>query len=253
MIHAGDVTLLDYNRAGYPLLEIVTEPDLKTGEETEEFLRDFQRLVRYLGVGDGNMDEGSMKCDANISLNTRGAGLGTKVELKNMNSPRFVRLALNHEVKRQAAILDDGGSLYQETRLWNENRDITESMRRKEAADDYRYFPEPDIPPFKPDAEFLQRVEDSLVELPLARRRRLEVEYKLSSEQAVFLHDESDMADFFEEAVRLGRICRKACCVVVFRCPKSTQSRIDYPVREPVERSPPCRITFPDRSKKNQR
>ncbi|MDT8299254.1 MAG: Asp-tRNA(Asn)/Glu-tRNA(Gln) amidotransferase subunit GatB, partial [Spirochaetaceae bacterium] len=114
MIHAGDVTLLDFNRAGYPLLEIVTEPDLKSGEETEAFLRDFQRLVRYLGVSDGNMDEGSMKCDANISINHPGKGLGTKVELKNMNSPRFVRLALNHEAERQSAVLDAGGKLVQE-------------------------------------------------------------------------------------------------------------------------------------------
>ena len=204
MIHAGDVSLLDFNRAGYPLLEIVTEPDLRSGEETESFLRDFQRLVRYLGVSDGNMDEGSMKCDANISINEKGRGLGTKVELKNMNSPRFVRLALNYEAERQAAVLESGGSLVQETRLWNENRDTTETMRRKEAADDYRYFPEPDMPPFVPDAAFLSRVEAGLVELPLQRKQRLMSEYDLSADQAEFIHDESYTADFFEQAVKSG-------------------------------------------------
>jgi len=204
MIHAGDITLLDYNRAGYPLLEIVTEPDLRTGEETESFLRDFQRLVRYLGVSDANMDEGSMKCDANISLNLPGKGLGTKVELKNMNSPRFVRLALNHEVGRQAEVLDSGGSLVQETRLWNENRDITEIMRRKEAADDYRYFPEPDMPPFIPDTDFLGRVESGMVELPLQRKRRLISEYGLTVEQADFIHEEAATAQFFEDTVGAG-------------------------------------------------
>jgi len=210
MIHAGDITLLDYNRAGYPLLEIVTEPDLRSGEETESFLRDFQRLVRYLGVSDANMDEGSMKCDANISLNLPGKGLGTKVEMKNMNSPRFVRLALNHEVVRQAEVLDAGGSLVQETRLWNENRDITEIMRRKEAADDYRYFPEPDIPPFKPDEAFLARVDAGMVEFPLDKKRRLQSEYGLSAEQAEFIHDEAATAQFFEETVRGGADARNA-------------------------------------------
>ncbi|MDF1568130.1 MAG: Asp-tRNA(Asn)/Glu-tRNA(Gln) amidotransferase subunit GatB [Spirochaetaceae bacterium] len=208
MIHAGDVTLLDFNRAGYPLLEIVTEPDLKSGEETEAFLRDFQRLVRYLGVSDGNMDEGSMKCDANISINHPGKGLGTKVELKNMNSPRFVRLALNHEAERQSAVLDAGGKLVQETRLWNENRDMTETMRRKEAADDYRYFPEPDMPPFQPDSDFLIRVENGLVELPLDKKRRLESEYNLTTEQAEFIHDDAATADLFEKTVRSGAEAR---------------------------------------------
>lgn len=204
MIHAGDVTLLDFNRAGYPLLEIVTEPDLRSGEETEAFLREFQRLVRYLGVSDGNMDEGSMKCDANISINHPGKGLGTKVEIKNMNSPRFVRLALNHEISRQSAVLDAGGTLVQETRLWNENRDITETMRRKEVADDYRYFPEPDLPPFRPDEAFFHRVDEALTELPLARKRRIRREYDLNHEQADFLCDEKDTADFFEQCAGNG-------------------------------------------------
>jgi aspartyl-tRNA(Asn)/glutamyl-tRNA(Gln) amidotransferase subunit B len=154
------------------------------------------------------MDEGSMKCDANISINNPGKGLGTKVELKNMNSPRFVRLALNHEVLRQAEVLDTGGSLVQETRLWNENRDITETMRRKEAADDYRYFPEPDMPPFIPDEAFLARVEEGMVELPLEKKRRLQADYPLSAEQAEFIHDDLATAELFEDTVRAGASAR---------------------------------------------
>jgi len=154
------------------------------------------------------MDEGSMKCDANISINHPGKGLGTKVELKNMNSPRFVRLALNHEILRQAGILDADGTLVQETRLWNENRDITESMRRKEAADDYRYFPEPDMPPFSPDRQFLARVDAGMVELPLDKKRRLQSEYGLSPEQAEFIHDDVATAVLFEETVNSGASAR---------------------------------------------
>ncbi len=209
MIHADDITLLDYNRAGYPLLEIVTEPDLKTGEETEAFLRDFQRLVRYLDVSDGNMEEGSMKCDANISINRPGQGLGTKVEIKNMNSPRFVRMALNHEIERQAGVIDDGGTIFQETRLWNEHRDITEIMRRKEASDDYRYFPEPDIPPFTPDKEFLDRVRSGLVELPLALKKRLIDKYGLTVEQSEFIYDNPATVKLFEQTVAQGADPRK--------------------------------------------
>jgi aspartyl-tRNA(Asn)/glutamyl-tRNA(Gln) amidotransferase subunit B len=204
MIHAGDMSLQDFNRAGYPLLEIVTEPDLKSGEETEAFLRAFRRMVRYLGVCDGNMDEGSMKCDANISINTPGAGLGTKVELKNMNSPRFVRRGLLYEAKRQAKALDEGVKLIQETRLWNENRDITESMRTKEMANDYRYFPEPDMPPFCPDDSFMADVEKEQVELPLSRKHKIMRKYGISSEQAEFIHDEKVNADYFEQVMVLG-------------------------------------------------
>lgn len=203
MIHAGDMTLLDFNRAGYPLLEIVTEPDLKSGEETEAFLRSFQRLVRYLAVSDGNMEEGSMKCDANISINPVGKGLGTKVEVKNMNSPRFIRLAMAYEAERQKVCLETGKPIYQETRLWNENRDSTEPMRRKEESEDYRYFPEPDLPPFSPDKEFMQRVEAGLVELPLDRKTRMMSQYGLNDEQAEYLHEDKFTADFFEKAAGL--------------------------------------------------
>jgi aspartyl-tRNA(Asn)/glutamyl-tRNA(Gln) amidotransferase subunit B len=204
MIHAGDMSLLDYNRAGTPLLEIVTEPDLEIGEEAELLLQQFRRMVRYLGVCDGNMEEGSMRCDANVSVNVRGEGLGRKVEIKNLNSSRFVRKALNFEIDRQQDILDRGGVVVQETRLWNENRDQSEPMRTKENAQDYRYFPEPDLPPFVPDPAFLASVEERLVELPLQRRDRLMREYALSRTHADFICDEKATAGFFEEAVSRG-------------------------------------------------
>ena len=204
MIHAGDESLLDFNRAGTPLLEIVTEPDLEMGEEAEHLLQEFRRLVRYLGVCDGNMEEGSLRCDANVSVNTEGAGLGTKVEIKNMNSFRFVRKALTYETDRQQDILERGGTIVQETRLWNENRDVSESMRVKESSNDYRYFPEPDLPPFHTDEAFLASVEESLVELPPDRQRRFASDYGLSEAQAAFLCDERETADFFEAAVAAG-------------------------------------------------
>ncbi|OHD13434.1 MAG: glutaminyl-tRNA synthase (glutamine-hydrolyzing) subunit B [Spirochaetes bacterium GWB1_48_6] len=204
MIHAGDMSLLDYNRAGYPLLEIVTEPDLVTGEDAEVFLQNFQRLIRYLGVSDGNMEEGSMRCDANSSINTPGAGLGRKVEIKNLNSPRFVKKSLNYEIKRQAEVIDAGNIVIQETRLWNENRDVTESMRTKESSNDYRYFPEPDFPPFIPTEAFLRGTEAAQVELPLARKARLLLEYGITEEQADFIYDTKEVADYYEKVVALG-------------------------------------------------
>jgi aspartyl-tRNA(Asn)/glutamyl-tRNA(Gln) amidotransferase subunit B len=201
MIHTGTVSLLDYNRAGVSLLEIVTEPDMETGEEAELFVRQLRRMVRYLGVCDGNMEEGSLRADANVSINLPGMGLGKKVEIKNLNSSRFIKLSLNHEIERQGRVLDSGGVVVQETRLWNENRDQTEAMRQKENAQDYRYFPEPDLPVFAPDAAFLERVEKSLVELPQKRINRVVKEYGLTEEHAELICDEKAPADYFEEAV----------------------------------------------------
>ncbi len=208
MIHAGEMSLLDYNRAGTALLEIVTQPDLEVGEEAERFLQDFRRMVRYLGVCDGNMEQGSLRCDANVSVNFEGQGLGAKVEIKNLNSFKFVRKALNFEIERQREILERGGTVLQETRLWNENRDVTEGMRTKESALDYRYFPEPDLPPFRPDEAFLAAVEGSLVELPAGRRQRLLRQYGITEHQAEFLCEEREIADYFERAVTLGADAR---------------------------------------------
>ena len=203
MIHAGDMSLVDYNRTGTPLLEIVTEPDMTVGEEAEILMHELRRIVRYLGVSDGNMEEGSMRCDANVSINLKGAGLGRKVEVKNLNSSRFVRLSLNYEIDRQTEILEDGGTVVQETRLWNENRDQTIVMRSKENANDYRYFPEPDLPPFRTTPEFLAQVESRLVELPLARRQRMIQDLGIQEGQAEVICEERATADYFEQVLEL--------------------------------------------------
>ncbi|MFP4266457.1 MAG: Asp-tRNA(Asn)/Glu-tRNA(Gln) amidotransferase subunit GatB [Spirochaetaceae bacterium] len=210
MIHGGDITLLDYNRAGTPLLEIVTEPDLRSGEEAEAFIQYFRSAVRHMEVCDGNMEEGSLRCDANVSVNPVGQGLGTKVEIKNLNSSRFVRLSLSYESRRHEKMLREGKSIVQETRLWNENRDITVGMRTKEESHDYRYFPEPDLPPFQPTEEFLSKVRKSLEELPLSRRNRFIESYGVTDSQAVFLAEEKERSRFFEESVALGADPREA-------------------------------------------
>ncbi|GHT76193.1 aspartyl/glutamyl-tRNA(Asn/Gln) amidotransferase subunit B [Endomicrobiia bacterium] len=202
MIHTGTASLLDYNRAGVSLLEIVTEPDMETGEEAELFIQQLRRTVRYLGVCDGNMEEGSLRADANVSINLPGKGLGRKVEIKNLNSSRFVKLGLNYEIQRQGEMLDQGKTVVQETRLWNENRDETAPMRTKENAQDYRYFPEPDLPVFSPDVAFLKSVDDALVELPLKRVGRLLADYGLTEEQADLICEEKAQADYFEAAVK---------------------------------------------------
>jgi aspartyl-tRNA(Asn)/glutamyl-tRNA(Gln) amidotransferase subunit B len=184
------------------LLEIVTEPDMETGEEAELFIRQLRRIVRYLGVCDGNMEEGSLRADANVSINLPGRGLGRKVEIKNLNSSRFVKLGLNYEILRQGNLLDQGKEVIQETRLWNENRDETMPMRTKENAQDYRYFPEPDLPVFSPDTAFLSSVEEGLVELPIPRARRMAAGYGLTEEQADLICEEKAQADYFEASVR---------------------------------------------------
>src|SRR5262249_44947130 len=167
-IHAdASKSLVDYNRAGVPLCEIVSEPDIRSADEAAEYVRAIRTLVRYLGIGDGNMEEGSLRCDANVSLRKRGAtAFGTKTEIKNMNSFKNVRDAIEHEIKRQAAVLDGGGRVVQETRLWDPGRGVTQAMRSKEQAHDYRYFPEPDLPPVVVDDAALAALGKSLPELP---------------------------------------------------------------------------------------
>ena len=203
-IHQGGRTLLDYNRAGTSLLEIVTEPDLETGEDAEAFIQNFRRLVRYLGVCDGNMEEGSLRCDGNISINLAGKGLGTKTEVKNVNSSRFLKLSMNHEIVRQKRLLEKGEQIVQETRLWNEAKAKTESMRTKESAHDYRYFPEPDMTPFRPGEAFVADIDRLIVELPLYRKMRFEKDYGVTGDQVLFLTEEKGTADFFEAAVSGG-------------------------------------------------
>lgn len=203
MIHEGDKSYCDYNRAGTCLLEIVTEPEFKTGKEAEDFLQAFRRTVRHLGVCDGNMEEGSMRCDANISINKPGMGLGTKAEVKNLNSSRYVKKALQYERKRQEKILNNGGTIIQETRLWDEARSQTESMRTKEQAHDYRYFPEPDLPPFRPDEEFFAMIEENIIELPLSRKNRFIKEFAITEVQADYLCEERKTAEYYERLVAM--------------------------------------------------
>jgi len=203
VFETASASLVDFNRSGVPLMEIVSRPDLTAPAEAAEYLRVLRALLRYLGVCDGNMEEGSLRCDANISLRRRGAAeLGTKVEIKNMNSFRHVRAALEYEVSRQARALERGERLVQETRLWNPDRGETLSMRSKEFAHDYRYFPDPDLVPMRPAPAWVAEIEAALPELPRARRRRFVEQYTLPPYDADLLTQDRALADYYEEAVR---------------------------------------------------
>jgi len=197
---AGGGSLVDLNRAGVPLLEIVTLPVLRSPEEAGAYLTALRQLVRWLGVCDGNMEEGSLRCDANISLRRPGAALGTKIELKNMNSIRGVVAALHHEIARQSALLDAGGTVSQETRSWDPDRGVTEFLRSKEFAHDYRYFPDPDLPPVQLSEEHRQAVRAAMPELPAARRRRLARDHGIPGYDAAVLTESRELADWFESA-----------------------------------------------------
>jgi aspartyl-tRNA(Asn)/glutamyl-tRNA(Gln) amidotransferase subunit B len=200
----GDASLVDFNRCGVPLLEIVSEPDMSSSEEAGAYLRKLRTLLQYLEICDGNMEEGSFRCDANVSIRPRGTSkLGTKVEIKNMNSFRNVERAIDYELKRQSEVLDEGGSLVQETRLWDPDRGVTRSMRSKEFAHDYRYFPEPDLLPIVVSEEWIEQVRRSLPELPDARRRRFVDELGLPAYDADVLTARKDVADYFEAALRV--------------------------------------------------
>jgi aspartyl-tRNA(Asn)/glutamyl-tRNA(Gln) amidotransferase subunit B len=207
LIHEGHLetaqsSQVDFNRAGVPLMEIVSKPDMRATEEAGAYLRALRAIVVYLGVCDGNMEEGSLRCDANISLRKRGAAeLGTKVEIKNMNSFRNVQHALEHEIKRQARALDAGERIVQETRLWDPDKGHTVSMRSKEFAHDYRYFPEPDLPPLDVEARWVEAVRATLPELPAARRARFMEIHALNAYDADLLTGSRALADYFEAAV----------------------------------------------------
>ena len=195
------VSYVDLNRAGTPLLEIVSEPDLRSPEEAVAYLKKIHAIVRYLDICDGNMQEGSFRCDANISLRPFGQEeLGIRTELKNMNSFRNVQLALEYEVRRQRDILLDGGEVVQETLLWNPDKGCTESMRGKEEAHDYRYFPDPDLVPVVIDDEWIERVRKNLPELPDERCRRFINDFELSEYDAGILTASRELADYFEDA-----------------------------------------------------
>ena len=206
LVHEGNLetalsSQVDFNRAGTPLMEIVSMPDMRTPEEAAAYLKALRAIVVYLDVCDGNMEEGSLRCDANISLRRPGAKeYGTKVEIKNMNSFRNVQHALEYEIKRQARALDTGERIVQETRLWDPDRGHTVSMRSKEFAHDYRYFPEPDLPPLDLASSWIEQVRATLPELPAARRQRFTTAYALSAYDAEVATQSKALADYFEAA-----------------------------------------------------
>ncbi len=196
-------THLDFNRSGVPLIEIVTEPDLRSSAEAYDYLSRLKEILEYLEVNDGNMEEGSLRCDANVSVRRAGEEkFGTRTELKNINSFRFVQKAIDYEVARQIDVIETGGRIVQETRLWNSEEERTVSMRSKEEAHDYRYFPDPDLPLLVVDNEWVETVRHSMPALPEERRRRLVQEYALSEYDAGVLTATRALSDFFEETVK---------------------------------------------------
>jgi aspartyl-tRNA(Asn)/glutamyl-tRNA(Gln) amidotransferase subunit B len=198
----GGFTGIDLNRAGTPLLEIVSEPDMRSAAEAVAYLKTLHTLVRYLDICDGNMQEGSFRCDANVSVRPLGqARLGTRAELKNINSFRFVERAIDYEVRRQIALISSGGQVRQETRLYDSVRDETRSMRSKEEANDYRYFPDPDLPALVLTEAFLAEVRDAMPELPDAKRERFGAQYGLSAYDAGVLTASRELARYYEDAV----------------------------------------------------
>jgi len=199
----GNGSGVDFNRAGTPLIEIVSEPDLRSSQEAYDYMSHLRKLVVYLGICDGNLEEGSLRCDANVSVRPRGSEkLGTKVEIKNLNSFRFLQKAIDYEVRRQIQVLSSGGALVQETRLWDEGRACTFSMRSKEEAHDYRYFPEPDLRPLEVGDEWREQIRCSLPELPDARADRFVSQYALNEEDARLLTATPAAADYYEACAR---------------------------------------------------
>ncbi|MFH1062938.1 MAG: Asp-tRNA(Asn)/Glu-tRNA(Gln) amidotransferase subunit GatB [Candidatus Omnitrophota bacterium] len=201
LIHTPTASLVDYNRTGTPLLEIVTEPDINSADETYAYLTQLKSILEYLEVSDCDMEKGSLRCDANISIRPIGQKqLGTKTELKNMNSFKGVRDALNYEIKRQEKQIDSGKAIIQETRLWDENQQKTFSMRVKEEAHDYRYFPDPDLVPFTLDALTIENIRKDLPELPKAKKQRLITQYALSEYDAAVISADKHLGLYFEQA-----------------------------------------------------
>jgi aspartyl-tRNA(Asn)/glutamyl-tRNA(Gln) amidotransferase subunit B len=200
-IGSGAVTLVDFNRAGTPLIEIVSEPDLRSADEAEAYLKKLRDILMFIGVNDGNLEEGSFRCDANVSIRPAGqTELGTRAELKNINSFRFVKKAIEHEIARQEGVLQGGGEVVQETRTWLEAQNKTVSMRGKEEAHDYRYFPDPDLPPLAFDAKRIEALRQALPELPEAKRARWQKDLGLTEYDAGVLSAHPEVAKYFEAA-----------------------------------------------------
>jgi aspartyl-tRNA(Asn)/glutamyl-tRNA(Gln) amidotransferase subunit B len=206
LFHAGDHSLVDFNRSGLPLIEIVTEPDIHTPEEARQYLIKLRTILRYLGVSTGDMEKGAMRCEPNVSVRpVGGEEFGTKVEIKNLNSFRSVKAALDYEIARQIRVLETGGRVRQVTMGWDEQRGQTVEQRVKEESDDYRYFPEPDLPPLRLPRAWVDEIGAALPELPDARRDRFLAEYGLSRADSTVLTADQDVADFFEAAAAAGR------------------------------------------------
>ncbi|NTV41465.1 MAG: Asp-tRNA(Asn)/Glu-tRNA(Gln) amidotransferase subunit GatB [Candidatus Moranbacteria bacterium] len=205
LIHpqGADYTLVDLNRAGVPLMELVTEPDIENGEQARLFCTKFQQICRYLGISDADMEKGNMRCEVNLSLykDSEDRLSGTKVEVKNINSFRFVENAINYEIQRQSEILDEGGKIVQETRGWDSIKNVTVSQRKKESAHDYRYFPEPDIPPMEFDEAYVQELKMRLPELPDAKEKRFAQEYGLKEVDIAIITAQMDLAEYFENVI----------------------------------------------------
>jgi aspartyl-tRNA(Asn)/glutamyl-tRNA(Gln) amidotransferase subunit B len=203
---AAEKTAIDLNRSGVPLIEIVSEPEIASPDEAYEYLTRLKEIILYTGVSDCNMEEGSLRCDANISVRPRGQKkFGTKTEIKNVNSFRFIREALGYEIGRQVEVIDSGGEITQETRLYNSNEGKTYGMRSKEQAHDYRYFPEPDLLPLVVDEKWKAQIAQSLPELPEARRQRMVTEYGITEYDAQVLSDSKSLADQFEAAAKVAK------------------------------------------------
>jgi aspartyl-tRNA(Asn)/glutamyl-tRNA(Gln) amidotransferase subunit B len=199
-IHEGDFSLVDFNRSGVPLVEIVSEPDLRSSKEAASYLHELRTILRYVGASEARMEEGNFRCDVNISVRPKGTEkFGVKTEIKNLNSIRFVEKAIAHEIARQIEVLNAGGRVTQETHLWDPVREETRPMRSKEFANDYRYFPEPDLPPLRVTPETIERLKASMPELPEARRARFVEKLSLSDYEAGVLTEERDVADYFEQ------------------------------------------------------
>ncbi|MCX6762279.1 MAG: Asp-tRNA(Asn)/Glu-tRNA(Gln) amidotransferase subunit GatB, partial [Candidatus Moranbacteria bacterium] len=202
LIHqkGNDFSLVDFNRSGVPLMELVTEPDIESAQEAKKFCEQLQLILRYIGISDADMEKGQMRCEANISISANEK-LGTKVEVKNLNSFKVVEKAIEYEIKRQAELLDEGKEIAQETRGWDESKMITFSQREKESAHDYRYFPEPDLPPLEIGGEFVEKIRAKLPELPAQKIKRFQKEYNISDYDAGVLVRDKKLSEFFEESL----------------------------------------------------
>ena len=210
-LHGSDYSLVDYNRGGVPLMEIVTEPDIENADMARDYLMELRRILRYIDVCDGNLEEGSFRCDANVSIRPKGeTKLGTRAELKNMNSFSAVKNAIEFEIKRQTEVLASGGTVVQETRLWNDATKSSHTMRSKEDAHDYRYFPEPDLMPVVISRDWVEEIRKSLPELPEARRKRYVEQNSISLDDAYVLSENKEMSDFFDAVVQLGTSGKEA-------------------------------------------